>query len=218
VTDRPIQDPVPGEPLNYPDVFLFDRTTGAATLVSRSAVVPGLSAFGPSAAPSLSADGRYVAFVSSATDLVPGFDDADGLGVDDVFLYDRVTGTVTLVSRSLASPSRTGDAGSSNPLVSADGNYIVYTSGAGDLVPGQSRPAGFSSVRNVFLYDRTTGTNRLVSHTLASLAGEGFSLVEILTMCPTGWAVPTDQGAQYQRDQVESTFGLGELRPRSRAR
>ena len=35
-------------------------------------------------------------------------------------------------------------------------------------------------------------------------------------MCPTGWAVPTDQGAQYQRDQMESTFGLGELRPRSR--
>ena len=34
-------------------------------------------------------------------------------------------------------------------------------------------------------------------------------------MCPTGWAVPSDQGAQYQRDQVESTFGLGELRPRS---
>ena len=49
----------------------------------------------------------------------------------------------------------------------------------------------------------------------SQLAGEGFSLVEILTMCPTGWAVPTDQGAQYQRDQVESTFGLGELRPRS---
>jgi 2-oxoglutarate ferredoxin oxidoreductase subunit beta len=48
----------------------------------------------------------------------------------------------------------------------------------------------------------------------SQLAGEGFSLVEILTMCPTGWAVPTDQGAQYQRDQVESTFGLGELRTR----
>ena len=49
-----------------------------------------------------------------------------------------------------------------------------------------------------------------------SSRARGSSLVEILTMCPTGWAVPTDQGAQYQRDQVESTFGLGELRPRSR--
>jgi 2-oxoglutarate/2-oxoacid ferredoxin oxidoreductase subunit beta len=59
-------------------------------------------------------------------------------------------------------------------------------------------------------------TRRYLREAFASqLAGEGFSLVEILTMCPTGWAVPTDQGAQYQRDQVESTFGLGELRPRS---
>ena len=49
----------------------------------------------------------------------------------------------------------------------------------------------------------------------SQVAGEGFSLVEILTMCPTGWAVPADQGAQYQRDQVESAFGLGELKPRS---
>ena len=40
----------------------------------------------------------------------------------------------------------------------------------------------------------------------SQLAGEGFSLVEMLTMCPTGWAVPTDQGAQYQRDQMNPTF------------
>jgi 2-oxoglutarate ferredoxin oxidoreductase subunit beta len=48
----------------------------------------------------------------------------------------------------------------------------------------------------------------------AQQAGEGFSLVEILTMCPTGWAVPTDQGAAYQRDQMNDTYPLGELRPR----
>ena len=51
----------------------------------------------------------------------------------------------------------------------------------------------------------------------SQLAGEGFSLVEILTMCPTGWAVPTDQGAQYQRDQMNETYPLGELRPRATA-
>ena len=49
----------------------------------------------------------------------------------------------------------------------------------------------------------------------AQMAGEGFSLVEVLTMCPTGWAVPTDQGAAYQRDQMNETYPLGELRPRS---
>ena len=49
----------------------------------------------------------------------------------------------------------------------------------------------------------------------SQLAGEGFSLVEILTMCPTGWSVPADQGAEYQRDQRNLTYPLGELRPRS---
>ena len=58
-------------------------------------------------------------------------------------------------------------------------------------------------------------TRRYLREAFASqLAGEGFSLVEILTMCPTGWAVPTDQGAQYQRDQMNPTFPIGELRPR----
>ena len=48
----------------------------------------------------------------------------------------------------------------------------------------------------------------------SQLAGEGFSLVEILTMCPTGWSVPADQGAQYQREQMTAAYPLGELRAR----
>jgi 2-oxoglutarate ferredoxin oxidoreductase subunit beta len=48
----------------------------------------------------------------------------------------------------------------------------------------------------------------------AQMNGEGFSLVEILSMCPTGWAVPTDPGADYQRDQRGAATGLGELRAR----
>ena len=45
----------------------------------------------------------------------------------------------------------------------------------------------------------------------SQLAGAGFSLVEILTMCPTGWAVPADQGAEYQREQMATTYPLGVL-------
>ena len=48
----------------------------------------------------------------------------------------------------------------------------------------------------------------------SQLAGEGFSLVEILTMCPTGWSVPADKGAEYQRDERIATTPLGELRAR----
>jgi 2-oxoglutarate ferredoxin oxidoreductase subunit beta len=48
----------------------------------------------------------------------------------------------------------------------------------------------------------------------SQMAGEGFSLVEILTMCPTGWSVPAEQGAEYQREQMTSSYPLGELRTR----
>jgi 2-oxoglutarate ferredoxin oxidoreductase subunit beta len=61
-------------------------------------------------------------------------------------------------------------------------------------------------------------TRRYLREAFASqLAGEGFSLVEILTMCPTGWAVPTDEGANYQREQRGPTIPLGELRTRPAA-
>jgi 2-oxoglutarate ferredoxin oxidoreductase subunit beta len=43
------------------------------------------------------------------------------------------------------------------------------------------------------------------------LAGGGFSLVEILTMCPTGWFVPTAEGPSYQQETMEQTYHLGEL-------
>jgi 2-oxoglutarate/2-oxoacid ferredoxin oxidoreductase subunit beta len=45
----------------------------------------------------------------------------------------------------------------------------------------------------------------------SQLAGEGFSLVEILTMCPTGWFVPTAEGPTYQQETMEQTYGIGEL-------
>jgi 2-oxoglutarate ferredoxin oxidoreductase subunit beta len=48
----------------------------------------------------------------------------------------------------------------------------------------------------------------------SQMRGEGFSLVEILTMCPTGWAVPTEQGPDYQREQRGAAVALGELKPR----
>jgi 2-oxoglutarate ferredoxin oxidoreductase subunit beta len=44
------------------------------------------------------------------------------------------------------------------------------------------------------------------------LAGAGFSLVEILTMCPTGWFVPAAEGPSYQSETMEQTYRLGELR------
>ena len=82
---------------------------GAATLELVSGTGAAADSFGASGRPALSADGRYVAFVSEAENLVPGQED-DNQG-DDVFLHDRLLGTTTLVSHAAGSPARAGGSG-----------------------------------------------------------------------------------------------------------
>src|SRR5205807_194197 len=103
--------------------------------------------------PQLSADGAYVAFLSSATNLIPG---QSGIG-QQVFLYERATGTMTLVSRADGTTTTVSNAGLSSFTLSADGAYVAFASPATNLIPGQSGTQG------VFLYERTTGTITLVS-------------------------------------------------------
>lgn len=141
------------------NIFLFDRVAGTTVLVSASAANPGHAANGESTYPSISADGRYVAYSSSATDVVPGQVDSNGTGTD-IFLFDRITGSNTLVSHSASSAVRTGSAVSEAPNVSGDGRFVAFQSDATDLVAGQVGP--FS--RDVYLWDRTTGAVSLVSH------------------------------------------------------
>ena len=91
------------------------------------------------AVPSLSQNGRYVAFSSTANNLVPGQVDlnaAGGEGANDVFLYDRVARTTALVSHDADSPATTGDGESRGPVVSADGRWVAFTSQATNLVAG----------------------------------------------------------------------------------
>ena len=79
--------------------------------------------------PTLSADGRYVAFDSSASNLVPG----DTNGVSDVFVYDRQTDTIERVS--VAADGTQGN-GKSYSRISADGRYVAFS-----LLPATSSPA-----------------------------------------------------------------------------
>jgi len=146
------------------DIFLFDRDTGANVLVSHnssSQTTSGDFASPTYGSPRISGDGRYVAFLSRATDLVPG---QSTNNQTNVFLYDRVTGDITLVSRSHVSPTRGGNGPSDSPALSADGRYVSFRSDATNLVAGQTGPFG----SQVYLYDRTSGTTRLVSHQSAS--------------------------------------------------
>src|ERR1700712_3175456 len=81
--------------------------------------------------PSISRDGRYVAFLSAANNLVPGQVDrntTNGQGANDVFVYDRVARTVALVSHDAASPATGGNGESESPMISADGRWIVFPS------------------------------------------------------------------------------------------
>lgn len=150
------------------DVFVWERATGATRLVSHvpgSATTAGddLSSFGTSlaGAPLISADGRWIAFYSNASNLVTGQTGREG----NIFLFDAASGAVTLVSRSIVSPTQTGSLESWEPVVSADGRFVAFLSRAFDLVPGQ---VDQNQENDAFLYDREAGSLALVSHIPAS--------------------------------------------------
>ena len=100
----------------------------------------------------LSADGRYVAFVSLASNLVPGDDNR----TQDVFVRDRVAGTTRLVS--VAATGSPANLWSGVPDISADGRYVVFQSNASDLVAGDT-----NNVHDVFVRDLRSGTTKRVS-------------------------------------------------------
>ncbi|GAA1726459.1 IPT/TIG domain-containing protein [Aeromicrobium alkaliterrae] len=140
------------QPLGMLDVFLRDTLTGSTVLVSRTPL--GLSGNRSSYEPTISADGRFVAFNSFATDLVPG----DTNGQEDVFVYDRDAATVERISRSVGGGQSAGATGGFGTSISADGRYVVFPSSAKDLVDGPQ-----PTTENVYRHDRLTGATELVS-------------------------------------------------------
>ena len=125
------------------DVFLADTVAGTIRLVS---AVPGSGASGngPSTGVDISGDGRYVAFASDASNLVPG----DVNGTSDVFRFDAVTGGVELVSRKGATGAQGGSA-SENPSISKDGALVAFTSRASNLVAKDTNNQSDAFVRDV---------------------------------------------------------------------
>ena len=139
------------------DVFLYDRTTRQTVLVSHSAASAVTAGNGASLQPSLSADGRYVSFLSSADDLAAGA--TPQAGYYNVYVYDRTTGATRFVARTIGA-GVSDETQIGEQRISADGNWVAFTSTADDLVPGQ-HPGTFSF--NVFLWSRETGSRTLVS-------------------------------------------------------
>jgi Tol biopolymer transport system component len=134
------------DPTEVSDIFVHDLVTGTTARVS--AASSGTKGNADSYSPSISADGRYVAFQSSASNLVPG----DSNGACDIFVYDRDTASVSRVS--LADDGSEGDSWSYAPSISADGRYVAFHSRASNLVPGDDA-YGFY---DVFVHDQETGT------------------------------------------------------------
>ena len=162
---------VPGDTNDTSDVFVRDRVTGTTERVSvngRGRQSSGGDAgglldtnWGP---PAISSDGRYVAFASSATNLVKG----DRNGVADVFVRDRVAGTterVTMVNRKVEANGE-----SSQPAISPDGRFVAFASFADNLVPADTN---FTS--DVFVADRTGGAPQRVSVSNTGQQGENRS-------------------------------------------
>jgi len=144
------------------DVFVHDRQTGATTRVSVDS--GGNEGNGQSYIPAISADGRYVAFDSLASNLVPG-DTNDGW---DVFVHDRQTGGTTRVS--VDSAGNEGNDYSGSPAITPDGRYVAFNSSASNLVPGDTNDGG-----DVFVHDRQTGVTERVSVDSAGNQGNGWS-------------------------------------------
>jgi Tol biopolymer transport system component len=133
------------------DIFVRDLAAGTTLLASVN--TNGASGNGASTNPHLSADGRWVVFESTASDLVFG----DTKGVSDVFARDLQTGTTHLVSVS-ADGSRSGDLASHTPDVSADGRFVAFVSKATNLVTGATNRLG-----EVFVRDLVSGTTTWAS-------------------------------------------------------
>jgi Tol biopolymer transport system component len=135
---------VAGDTNGGSDVFVYDRQTGVTTL--ESVASGGSAGSGSGDSGSISADGRYVAFVSSSGGLVSG----DTNGVDDIFVHDRQTGDTTRVS--VDSAGVESNAISYLPNISGDGRFVAFTSEATNLVSADT-----NGLEDVFVHDRVTG-------------------------------------------------------------
>src|SRR4028119_15959 len=113
---------------------------------------------------SISADGRFVAFSSGASNLVPG--DTNNTG--DIFVRDRLTNTTTLVSVDSAGNQANSD--SDNPSISADGRFVAFDSFASNLVPGDT-----NRETDIFVRDTLTNTTTGVSVDSAVNQGNTYS-------------------------------------------
>lgn len=141
---------VAGDTNSAADVFVRDHVAGTTRRVSIA--TGGGQANADSFEAAISRDGSAVAFTSRATNIVPG----DTNGVTDIFVHDLASGVTTRVSRTMSG----GETNFSSvaPDISASGRYVVYSSSANNILPGDA-----NSGADVFLFDRSLNATEHVS-------------------------------------------------------
>jgi Tol biopolymer transport system component len=175
------------------DVFVRDRQTGSVERVSVAS--NGEQGDADSEAPSISSDGRYVAFHSRSTNFAPDTSPS----TPQVYVRDRLAGTTTLVSVNAA--GQMGTDGSVNPSISGDGARIAFESGATNLALGAD-----SGFLNVYVRDRQAGTTVRASRTPTGDGGNGASLEPAISLDGRFVAFQTQA-----TDLTEGLSGLGDI-------
>ena len=148
--------------VNGSQIYLHNRQTNQIEVISRDSDTTAVNkGDGVSSDPAISADGRFVAFVSQSTNLVAG------VSGQQVYLRDRQTGQSTLISKSSSGVTSNGGVNSS-PAISSDGRYIAFVSVATNLgVAGGNQ--------QIYLHDRVTGITSLISKDNNAVPGDGTS-------------------------------------------
>lgn len=153
---------VPGDTNWQGDIFVHDRQTGTTTRVSLGEA--GAETDGESYYSSLSLDGRYLAYQSSATNIVPG----DTNGQSDIFVHDLQLATTTRVS--VSGLGAQSDGWSDRPKISPDGRYVIFNSSGTTLVAGDT-----NARRDIFLHDLQLATTTRISVTSGGVQANGHS-------------------------------------------
>ena len=182
------------------DVYLRDVGRGLTTLVSRG--IGERPSDGASYSPALSADRRYVVFVSEATNLAPHDRNHDS----DVYIYDVAAASIMLVSAT--STGRAANAASLRPAISADGGYVVFESTASNLGsgPGCPRPVPDTNLLpDVYLFDRTT---RCVTRISGSPAREWWTPSVAPAIDGSGTLVTFSSTEPVSEDDLSTDFDL----------
>ncbi len=156
-------------------IFVRNLMTGVTTCVSvktNGVSGPGDTADFFGAAPSMTPDGRYIAFSSADTALAPNAAN----GADNVFVRDMIAQKTALISVNAAGTDGANGA-STAPIISADGHYVTFESMATDLVPGSVSPV----VNNLYRRDLVRGATILLTPAMGNLAASDNSLTSFIT-------------------------------------